>query len=515
MKKFIKMNINDNHLSLGNLCRYIKDISNNKIFATQTEIFCTIFNIDNISDSTVNNYCIGYRSIGSDFKDIFYNYQKKIKSNDYILIDTVLNIISILDNNIYSNDNNQNTLNFINSNNNFQKLVNCLYNIAKNDSSITYDFTIKIKELIDKNDYYHSFIKLLFFIVLDKKQPIYIDNLVKSAIENILSKTNVSLTDLENFLNTEFMDGINYFYSIKKMATDNNPYANFELAMMEYKGEICGYSRYNKCYDYLKKAAISNHPRANFMIAYLIYNKKIGNLTKNDLEEAWKHLNVAKDAGSIAAINSMGIAYLNGYVPNEEINEKKAIELFTTASCANYAYAYNNLGKIYENKHKYEIAFDYYLKSALLEESWACNKVANFYRLGIGCDVDLSKAFNFYINASKAPVSTMDKWCKYNLAKYYYEFGCYEANVEKDLNKAIDLLVDVSDFIMEACIELIYIYSNLYLKTKDEIYGINIKKYAKMCEFFPEYNEQIKKEIECNLDKIKKDNINTSIIIDS
>ena len=513
MKKFIKMNSSDNHLSLGNLCRTIKEISNNKVFASQTEIFCTIFNIDDISDSTVNNYCIGYRSIGSDYKDIYYNFKKKMQNDDFILIDITLNIISILDGNIYTNDNNIETLKLINSNSNFQKLINSLYNIAKNDNSIKNDFTINLKKLIDNNDYYHSFSKLLFFIILEKKQPIYIDNLVKNAIESILSKTNVSLIDLENFLNTEFMDGINYFYSIKKMAKDNNPYANFELAMMEYKGEISGKPRYNKCYEYLEKTANSNHPRANFMIASLIYNKKIGNLEQEDLKKAWYHLNIAIEAGSIAAINTMGLAYLKGYVPNQKANINKAIELFTKASEHNYAYAYNNLGKIYENKKDLKKAFEYYINSALLEESWACNKIGNYYRLGIGCEKDLKKAFEYYIKASNSPINTMNKWCKYNLAKYFYLNGSYEANIEKDINKAISLFESISSYIMEACIELIYIYSDLYLKENNELYKINIDKYASLCSKFPNYNDQIKKDIENKLKQIKKDNINTNIIL--
>ena len=161
MKKFIKMNSSDNHLSLGNLCRTIKEISNNKVFASQTEIFCTIFNIDDISDSTVNNYCIGYRSIGSDYKDIYYNFKKKMQNDDFILIDITLNIISILDGNIYTNDNNIETLKLINSNSNFQKLINSLYNIAKNDNT-------KIIMARDNDKYYYQISGSTDMIIIQK-----------------------------------------------------------------------------------------------------------------------------------------------------------------------------------------------------------------------------------------------------------------------------------------------------------------------------------------------------------
>ena len=100
-KKFIKLNNNDNNLSLGNLCRYIKEISINKVFASQTEVFCAIFGVEDAIDSTVNNYCIGYRSIGSDYKDIYYNLKKKYNKDKLVMIDIVLSIVSILDANIY------------------------------------------------------------------------------------------------------------------------------------------------------------------------------------------------------------------------------------------------------------------------------------------------------------------------------------------------------------------------------------------------------------------------------
>ena len=63
MKKFIKQNDGYNHLSLGNLFLTIKKYTKNKSGAIQTEIFCTLFNIDSITDTTVNNYFTGYRKI--------------------------------------------------------------------------------------------------------------------------------------------------------------------------------------------------------------------------------------------------------------------------------------------------------------------------------------------------------------------------------------------------------------------------------------------------------------------
>jgi len=98
---YIKLNNNDNHLSLGNLFNIIKKISKNKTGAIQTELFCILFNIDNISETTVNNYCTGFRSINSIYKQTYINYQKKYPNNKEILIHTITNLLSIIDGIIY------------------------------------------------------------------------------------------------------------------------------------------------------------------------------------------------------------------------------------------------------------------------------------------------------------------------------------------------------------------------------------------------------------------------------
>ena len=66
-KKYIKMNVDDNHLSFGNLCRLIKLQAKNKSSAMQSEVFCTLFNVDSINDTTINNYCVGVRGINDDY----------------------------------------------------------------------------------------------------------------------------------------------------------------------------------------------------------------------------------------------------------------------------------------------------------------------------------------------------------------------------------------------------------------------------------------------------------------
>ena len=54
-KKFIKMNNNINQLSLGNLIKIIKKNFINKHLASQAEIFCIIFEVDDVNESTIKN----------------------------------------------------------------------------------------------------------------------------------------------------------------------------------------------------------------------------------------------------------------------------------------------------------------------------------------------------------------------------------------------------------------------------------------------------------------------------
>lgn len=496
-KKFIKLNDNNHHLSLGNFCRILKEQSLDKSYANQVNIFCTIFNIDNANESTINNYCLGARSIGNIYKEQYQTYRNKYNKDKQFMLPIILNILSILDGYIYTDT--SLTLSFINNHSNLKKLCNILYNLAKNDSTVSTTFTKKINNLIQKNEFNECLSEILFYIILEKKQPIYIENLINETISNILTNTNISLNDLENFLNLQFKDGTNYIYSLKQLANQNNPYACFELGLLEYKGEITGISRYNKSYEYLKIASSFNHPRANYLIAKMLLDQKIGTLSQEDIKLALNYLQTAINLGSIAALNTLGLFYLNN-----EKNEPKAITYFEQATKHNYVYAFNNLGKIYEEKKEYQKAFQSYLKSANLEECWACNKIGEMYRLGIGCEKNLSLAFQYYNLSLELPINQASNWAKYNLAKYFYLNGNYQANIEKDSKKAIILLTEAANNnLLEAKIELLYLHTNKYIKNKQESTLNQINQLITEIEHHENFNNNHKQEIEINISKIK------------
>ncbi len=496
--KYLKMNNNQRHLSLGNFCRIVKEFSLNKTFASQTEIFYAIFGVEDVSDSTINNYCIGYRSIGTDFKQIYIK-RKNYPNKEFD--ETMLSLISIIKGQIYHDLEHESIIKLLNEGI-FKKLCLELYNLAKNDETINTDFTKNLNKLINEDEIYNALCEILIYIVLEKKQPIYIEKNQRELFENILNNTNISMYELEKFLKIQFQDGINHAYSLKKLAKEKNAYAAFELGEMEYSGRMTGKPRYIKAYEYFKIAAEKNNPRANWLIAKMLLDGQIGSKKEEEINEAYEYLKNAESLGSVAATNTIGLCYLNGLVPNEEKNIKKAISYFEKAAANDYVYAHNNLGKLYEKECNYEKAYEHYLFSASLEESWASNKLGQWYQKGIYVEKDMQKAYEYYRQALDVPRSILNYWAYFNLAKYFYLNGSYEAKIEKDINKAIEYFEYTLDKIDESYEELIYIYIEKYRQNQNEEYIKIINKYLNILSLKPHYKkceEKIKnklKEIE-------------------
>ena len=476
-KQYLKLNINDEHLSLGNFFRIIKDLSKNKTNALQTDLFCMLFDIYDINDTTVNNYCVGIRSIGNKYKQIFIDKKKRYEFNKNIFTEMIINILNVIEGkvNIVSNP-----IEFINSNITLNSLATKLYNLSKNDKQVTLDFSDNLIKLINDGNIYECLVDEISFIVIDKKQPIYEGELKRNVLENILNYTSISATDLEAYLSLKLREGINYDYSMKELASTGNAYANFELGSNEYYGYVKGFPRYDKAYKYLVVAADLSHPTANYILGSMYINGLINNQSKEDLETGYNYLDKAYKLGNVASINFIGKMYMNGIYPLKK-DLDKAKEMFIKASNSNYAYAYNNLGVLLEKDANLFDALSYYIKAANLGESWACNRVAEYYRkTGNGM-----KGYEFYLKAIEGNYQNICFYAYYNLAKYYYQNG-FES-IPKDETKYLEYLNIASDKgIIEASIDLLLYYYEKYLKegtNKEDIYYYkkiveNNKKYS-------------------------------------
>ena len=425
-KKYIKMNDNKKYLSLGNLFIIIKSIANNKESAMQVELFSTIFNINEINSTTVNNYCIGYRAIGIEYKKKFIDLYNNYKEDNNVFIDIIINIISILDEHIYKDK----TIDFINKSESLKKVIDKCILLSNEDININESLRNKLEKLINEHDLYNSFIMILYYVILENKQPIYNQEM------------NIELDEeLKEYLKINLYEGISYITSLKELAKKNNMYANAELGSLEFSGIVSGNKRIDKCFNYYINAAKKNHPKACFMVGNLILTNRV----VGDKQVALNYINKAIELGSIAAINTMG----NNYKSKNDI--KKALEYYTKAIEYGYVYAYNNIGLIHEVNKEYEEALKYFKISADLNNSWALNKVGEYYRK----NNNLIDAYTYYMNAIECPITERNYYAYYNLAKYYYLVGNKELNVEKDIEKAKEYLTIASNNgILEATVLL-------------------------------------------------------------
>lgn len=396
-KNYIKMN-NENILSLGNIINKIKEVSNNNN-AMQTEIFCSIFGVNEINTTTVNNYCIGIRAIGLEYKKIFED-----SYNNDTLHKNILSLINILDNKIYQEEN---TLDIINNSEKLNKVINDLMITVNNDEYI------ENKDKFNQKDNYSKMKELLYYAIINNKQPRY--------SQNINIKMNKQ--ELNEYMKIELYWGESYITSLIELANKNNMYACAKLGSLEFDGQITGTPNYEKSFYYYMKSANKNHPKACWMIANLILTNRV----KYDFNIMWKYLNKAIELGSAAAYNTMGLCYLRGINKENKVDKEKAKYYFTIASNLGYVFAFNNLGKMYEEIDEEE-SIKYYKISADMNNSWALNKIGEYYRK----NNDYKKAFIYYSKAIESPIKEVYKYAYYNLAKYYYENGNKEANIQQD-----------------------------------------------------------------------------------
>ena len=480
-RKYVKLNDGYSHLSLGNVINVIKEESKNKSSAIQGEIFCAIFEIDDINNSTVNNYCIGSRGIGDNYKQIYINLRKKFDKDKNIFRDIICNILTIVEGVIYR----ENDIYVIIQNRELKNICCKLYNIAKNDTSVNSDYIGLFRYLYKNENYYELFVNLVIYAILEKKQPLYEDEKIKNMIETILENTDISVNDLQNFLMLEMNDGSNFDFSLINLANQGNPYANYELGKKEYRGEFDGNPNYVKAFNYFEKAALKNHPSAYWMMGNMIKNGLIGN---HEYDKAFEYFEKAKNLGSVAAINSLGIMYQNGYGVKQDID--MAFRLFEEAASKNYAYAFNNLANYYKGKDSDKV-FEYFYKSASLGESYGCKELGIIYLNR----KDYKNAFVYFNKALDASVKERNIWAYYYLAKYFYLTGLLENKIVKNVDNAIRYFNYSSDLIDSLC-ELLYIYYDR--RDLEKVYY-----YKNLIEKHVLYNNEYKRIIEDVLEKIK------------
>ena len=409
-KNYIKMNKNKNYLSFGNVVSIIKEVSNN-CAAMQQEVFSCIFDINNVNVTTINNYCIGIRAIGLEYKKLFLDKYEIYKNDKNIFIKMVLSLLSLLDNKIYIENND--SLKIINSNEKLDLVISKLIEICNNDEHITEDFINNLNKLSN----YEKIIELLNYAININKQPVYTQDI------NI----KINKNELDDYLKLKLYYGQSYISSLLNLASKNNMYACAEIGSLYFDGVIDGKSNYDKSFEYYMIAAKKDHPKSCWMIANLILTKRV----KYDFDTMWAYLQKSIELGSAAGYNTLGLCYLNGINKENKIDKKLAKHYFEISSELGFVYAFNNIGKLYEEEKNQEEAIKYYKISADMMESWALNKVGEYYRK----KGDLITAYLYYSKSIECPLNERNPYGYYNLATYYYKNGYPKLNIKKDIKK--------------------------------------------------------------------------------
>ena len=403
-KNYIKMNNNDKYLSFGNVVRIIKEVSNNKN-AMQLEIFSSIFDVNNVNTTTINNYCIGIRAIGIEYKKMFSD---KYNNDKRLFLTNILALISILDDKIYFiNDNSYSEINY---NNKLKIVINKLVEIAKNDESVSDEYI----DNISKMDNYDAIIELLNYSINKNIQPLY-----KQDINIKINKS-----ELDDYLKIKLYYGQSYISSLMNLSEKNNMYACAELGSLWFDGLVDGSINYKKSYDYYLKAAIKGHPKACWMIANLMLTKRV----KFNMSIMWEYLNKSIEYGSAAGYNTLGLCYKTGVNPDNKKDLELAKKNFELSSELGYVFAFNNIVLLYEENNDINEAIKYYKISADMGNSWALNKMGEYYRN----NNDLINAYMYYSKAIECPLNERNRYAYYNLAEYYYKNGFKDLNIEKD-----------------------------------------------------------------------------------
>lgn len=427
-KKYVRLNIDDNHLSFGNLLRIIKKHANIKNAALQIELFCILFDCNTINETTVNNYCTGYRPIADAYKQKYIFLQKSYAKDSSVFNEIFANLLINIQGIAQTFD--QNIENTFNSSSQIKSICYDLFNIAKNEKNLESNKITTLNDYLIDNNYYNFFAEILFFVIIDKKQPLYEKDNYINTIDNLINNTYLSNNDVNDFLSANLTSGIFSIRALTELAKKDNPVACFQLGSLELKGLVTGKRRENIAYKYFEKAAKKNHPSAYWVLGILNYRANAN--SKPNYNLAWEYFNKSESLGCIAASNNIGLMYLESNAPDSKNNIEKALEYFNKAATHDYAFAYNNLGLIAEKKQDYKIALQYYKLSAKQGESWAANHVGEYYRLGRGTKKDMKNAFKYYKIATETVEAESTPWAFYNLAKYFYENGCKEIGMEAD-----------------------------------------------------------------------------------
>ena len=81
-----------------------------------------------------------------------------------------------------------------------EHICNRLYSISKNDTDVNIKLSNELHKNLEEKNLYNFIVQVLFYIILEKKQPVYINENLTNVIEKNIYDTNISVEDIQEFI---------------------------------------------------------------------------------------------------------------------------------------------------------------------------------------------------------------------------------------------------------------------------------------------------------------------------
>lgn len=212
------------------------------------------------------------------------------------------------------------------------------------------------------------------------------------------------------FLNGRYEDAIAIWLPL---ANSGDAAAQFNLGVMYANG--LGVDRHMEtAMDWWSRAARQLHVRAahNLALAMLAGEPVVGGVrAESDFPVILRYLKIGSDAGYPNSEYTLGKLYAEGV--GVERDERRAAELFLSASIKGFAKAQYNLGKVYRDgrgmNRDEELSIFWFLEAAERGHGRAQDKIAERALAGAGVARDEIEALKWSILAARQGIDTADR----------------------------------------------------------------------------------------------------------
>ncbi len=173
-----------------------------------------------------------------------------------------------------------------------------------------------------------------------------------------------------------------------------------------------------------KKLVALNEELVTLNDANAMYSMGWNHLEKNEIEKGLDLLKRSAELGNTNAMVSLGSFYANKEYGLDDL--EKGRDLFSNAAKNGNSIAKLDLGILYKKERKYNLAIKMLTDNDLTENGQALYLLGDIYEQGLGVSYDLKKAYEYYVQSSKANYAYAD----YKLGLFYQNGFCVPNNID-------------------------------------------------------------------------------------